>query len=461
MRTRLAVVAAVAIGALLSGVAFLPDVLPHEDSTRLNVLVVLTDDQSYDSIPRSVPVMPYLQGRLSDPRDHWLTFSNGFVNTPLCCPTRASMLRGAYAHHTGVQDNLDGPLIDESATLAAWLDDAGYFTGLVGKYLNLYPFDRGPYVPEGWDRWWGKVQGTSESLYYNFTLVEDGDPVTYGDDPEDYSTDVYLDKALEFLDDAPSDEPFFLWLAPTAPHPPVVPAPRHEGRYEDLVVPTLPSLGEADVSDKPAWVQALRTFDQEERDRMRAARRSSFEALLGVDEAVRTILDRLAQMGELEETIVVYVSDNGFSFGEHRWIKKICPYEECIRVPFLMRVPDATPRTEPAMVSIVDIAPTILELVGVEPEVTFDGVSLATLVREDVHDGLPGEVYAEWVGDDRIPAWWQLRRPAWTYIELATGERELYDLRRDPYQLVNLAEDPVHAARVQEMASAVAAYRGS
>jgi arylsulfatase A-like enzyme len=113
------------------------------------------------------------------------------------------------------------------------------------------------------------------------------------------------------------------------------------------------------------------------------------------------------------------------------------------------------------MVSIVDIAPTILELVGVEPEVTFDGVSLATLVREDVHDGLPGEVYAEWVGDDRIPAWWQLRRPAWTYIELATGERELYDLRRDPYQLVNLAEDPVHAARVQEMASAVAAYRGS
>ena len=457
MRVRLAVIAVVAVG---FGAAFLPSVLPKEDSTRMNVIVILTDDQSYDSIPRSIPVMPYLQGRITDPADHWVVFSNGFVNTPLCCPTRASMLAGAYAHHTGVMDNLDGPLIDESQTLATWLDASGYHTGLVGKYLNLYPFDRGSYVPEGWDRWWGKIQGSSESLYYDFTLVEQGQRVTYGHTAADYSTDVYASKALEFLREAPSDEPFFLWFAPTAPHPPVVPAPRHAGRYGEIVVPTLPSLGEADVSDKPAWVQGLPVFDAEERAVMGDRRRASFEALLGVDEAVHRLLDELRSMGELDETLIVYVSDNGFSFGEHRWIKKICPYEECTRVPFIIRMPDATHRTDPAMVSIVDIAPTILELTGITADASFDGVSLAPLLLDGSHEGRPGEVFGEWVGDDRIPEWWQLRTPRWAYIELVTGERELYDMQADPYQLTNLAGDPAQAERIARLSAALAVYRG-
>jgi len=458
VRVRLAVIAVVALG---FGAAFLPSVFPKEDSTRMNVIVIVTDDQSYDSIPRSIPVMPYLQQHVLDPADHWVVFSNGFVNTPLCCPARTTMLTGRYAHNTGVQDNADGPLIDESATLASWLDGAGYHTGLVGKYLNLYPFGRGPYVPEGWDRWWGKLQGTSESLYHDYTLSEQGQPVHYGETEADYSTDVFAAKALEFLRDAPSDEPFFLWFAPTAPHPPVVPATRHAGRYRDLVVPTLPSLGEADVSDKPAWVQTLPVFDAEDEAHVRDDRRASFEALLGVDEAVRGIIEELRSGGELDETLIVYVSDNGFSFGEHRWIKKICPYEECIRVPFLIRLPDVVHRIEPAMVSSVDLAPTIADLVGVRPDTAFDGVSLAPLLREDSREGRTGEVFAEWVGDDRIPAWWELRRPGWTYIELATGERELYDMRRDPYELVNLATDPRQAPRIERMSVALAAYRAA
>lgn len=456
---KIAVVAGVAIGAVLSGVAFLPEVLPQEDSTRLNVLVIVTDDQSWDSIPRSIPVMPYLQQRVLDPADHWVTFSNGFVNTPLCCPARTTMLTGGFAHRTGVQDNADGPLIDESATLAAWLDDAGYHTGLVGKYLNLYPFGRGPYVPEGWDEWWGKQQGTSESLYHDFTLIEQGTPVHYDGEETSYSTDVYRDKALEFLRDAPTDAPFFLWFAPTAPHPPVVPATRHVGRYANLVVPSAPSLGEADVSDKPAWVQTLPEFDAEDRAAMADLRRRSFEGLLAMDEAMQAILEQLRQEGELDETVIVYVSDNGFAFGEHRWIKKICPYEECIRVPFLIRLPGTEPRIEPAMVSVVDLTPTIAELAGVAPEVAFDGASLVPLLREDSHEGRTGEVFAEWVGDDRVPGWWQLRTPRWAYIELATGERELYDMRTDPYELVNVAADPANALRVERLSSALAAYR--
>ncbi len=457
VRARVLVV--VAVVAVLSGAVFLPSVSPREDSTRMNVVVIVTDDQTYDSIPRPIPVMPYLQQRVLDPADHWVVFSNGFVNTPLCCPARTTMLTGQYAHHTGVQDNADGPLIDEGATLAAWLDGAGYHTGLVGKYLNLYPFGRGPYIPEGWDRWWGKMQGTSESLYYDFTLVEQGQQVHYGHAESDYSTDVYAEKALEFLRDAPSDAPFFLWFAPTAPHPPVVPAARHTGRYADLVVPTAPSLGEADVSDKPAWVQDLPAFNAEDDAYMRDSRRASYEALLGVDEAVRGIIGELRARGELDETLIVYVSDNGFSFGEHRWIKKICPYEECIRVPFLVRLPDVAHRVEPAMVSFVDIAPTIAGLAGIRPDTAFDGSSLVPLLREHSHEGRPGEVFGEWVGDDRIPPWWELRRPAWTYIELATGERELYDMRRDPFELVNLAADPRQAERVERMSAALSVYR--
>lgn len=459
MRARFATV--IVLVSVMVAAALLPNLLPDEDSPRLNVLVVLTDDQSADSIPRTTPVMPYLQERALDPDDHWVVFENAFVNTPLCCPSRTTLLTGGYAHHTGVQDNQDGSLIDESATLAVWLHGVGYHTGLVGKYLNGYPFDRGPYLPEAWDRWWGKVQGSPESLYYGFRLVEEGVEVAYGDDEGDYSTDVYADKALQFIREAPSDQPFFLWLAPTAPHPPWISAPRHQGTYQDLPVPRLPSTGELDVSDKPAWVRALEPFDADDFAFVRAAHRRSYEALLAVDEAVRRIIVALRDRDELDDTVIVYLSDNGFAFGEHRWMMKICPYDECIRVPFLVRLPGVGHRVEPAMVSAVDLAPTIAELAGVDDAGFRDGVSLVPLLRDGAQDGLPGEVFAEWVGDERIPAWWELRTPRWAYIELATGERELYDLGEDPDQLVNLADDPSYQETIVRLSSALAAYRNA
>jgi arylsulfatase A-like enzyme len=452
--------AAGALLAVASGVAFLPSVVGRTaggEDRRPNVIVIVTDDQSADSIPRVPAVMPYLQGRVLDPSDHWVVFPNGYVNTPLCCPSRATMLNGRYPHRSGVQDNEDGHLLDESATLAAWLHDAGYHTGLVGKYLNLYPFGQRPYVPPGWDRWWGKQQGPTDSLYGDFTLIEQGTPVHY--DGGEYSTDVFANKAIEFLREAPEDRPFFLWFAPTAPHPPWVSAARHLGVYADLVVPTTPEVGEPDVSDKPAWVRGLAPMDASALAEMREFRRRSYETLLAVDDAMRRIFDELEARGELGRTIIVYTSDNGFAFGEHRWVKKLCPYEACIRVPFLVRVPGVDHRVEPAIVSAVDLAPTIVDLAGVRPTTSFDGVSLVPLLRTQDRSGLPGALFAEWVGDERVPGWWQVRTSRFAYVELATGERELYALRRDPYELVNVVDDPAYAAEVARLSAAVAAFR--
>ncbi len=337
MSVRVAVSSGLAVAAIASSVAFLPEVGAGVVEDRPNVIVIVTDDQSADTIPRLPAVMPFLQSRALDPQDHWVVFERAFVNTPICCPSRATMLTGLYAHHTGVLDNDDGDVFDETSTLATWMRDAGYHTGLVGKYLNRYPFGRDPFVPQGWDRWWGKIHGPPTSLYYGYTLFEQDHTVDYGSAPADYSTDVLASKAVEFIRESPLDRPFFLWLAPTAPHPPATPAERHAGTFDDLVVPTAPSVGEPDVSDKPAWVRALPRLDAQDIEALRRARRRASETLRAVDDAVRLIVAELRSRGELDETVIAITSDNGLAFGEHRWTRKSCPYEACLRVPFLVR----------------------------------------------------------------------------------------------------------------------------
>ena len=449
-----------AIAALAWSVIALPEVRGQEDP-RPNVIVIVTDDQSADSIPNPYAVMPFLQHRALDPNDHWVVFDNGYVNTPLCCPSRATMLSGRFAHHTGVQDNEDAERFDETSTVATWLDDAGYHTGLVGKYLNLYPFERPAYVPAGWDRWWGRQHGPVTSLYYDYALFDQDHVVHYGHADSDYATDVLAGKATDFIHEAPADRPFFLWFAPTAPHPPWVGAPRDAGALAGLPVPTPPSVGEADVSDKPAWVRDLPPLDAAEISALRASRRRSYGTLLAVDDAVRAIMSAVRARGELANTVVLFTSDNGLAFGEHRWTKKTCPYGACMRVPFMIRIPSVPHRTEQAIVSAADIAPTIADLAGVAPPTPVDGVSLVPLLSTGSRTGLPGEVFAEWVGDRRIPAWWEVRTRRFVYIELATDERELYALRDDPYELVNVVDDPAFADDVTRLAATLEAYRSA
>ncbi len=158
-------------------------------------------------------------------------------------------------------------------------------------------------------------------------------------------------------------------------------------------------------------------------------------------------MDAVRARGELGGTVVVFTSDNGLAFGEHRWTKKSCPYQACLGVPFMIRMPGVPHRTERAIVSAADLAPTIAELTGASTPTDFDGVSLVPLLSTGSREGLPGEVFAEWVGDRAIPAWWEVRTRRFAYIELGTGERELYALRDDPYELVNVVDAPAFQAR--------------
>jgi arylsulfatase A-like enzyme len=457
VRRLIAALAAVSVAAAL---VLLASRSPAERDAAWNVIVVVTDDQTADSIPHDPPVMPYLQASAADPAEHWVAFGNAFVTTPLCCPSRATLLTGRYAHRHGVLTNDDGSRLDEASTVAAWLDGAGYHTGLVGKYLNGYPFGRTPFVPLGWDRWWARAQGPASSLYYDYTLIGRGVATGYGSGELDYATDVLAAKAVDFVSDAPTDRPFFLWFAPTAPHPPWVSAPRHEGDLAGLTVVPGPGVGEADVSDKPSWVRALPPLDSTALAGLALERRQSYEALLAVDDAVRAIVTALRDRGDLDRTVIVFVSDNGYAFGEHRWTAKRCPYDECIRVPLLVRYPPTTGRTDASPVSTVDLAPTIAELAGVGPTGPVDGSSL--LPRLDGGSGGATEmVFSEWIGDEDVPQWWEVRTEAFAYIELGTGERELYDLRSDPFELENAVLDPANSAVLAELSAALERFRGS
>ena len=250
------------------------------------MIVVLTDDQRADTFG----AMPWLSGELARGASGWVTFPNAFANTPLCCPARASLLTGRYARHTGVQDNGDGGNLDESATLATWLHEAGYRTGLVGKYLNRYPFGRLPYVPAGWDRSVAKRNQSGETVYRNFRAVDQGSQVFV----QEYATDWLADRAVEFVQTAPSSRPFFLLFAPSAPHPPWIPAERHEGALEELVVEEPPNVAGA-LRGAPPWVRSLPEASAAQRAEWLQDQRRADETLLAVDEALHALVEALGE----------------------------------------------------------------------------------------------------------------------------------------------------------------------
>jgi arylsulfatase A-like enzyme len=433
---------------------------------RPNIVLILTDDQSFDSLPHDPPVMPALQAMMQDPTDHWIQFPNAFINTPLCCPSRATILTGESSNHTGVQNNFEGAVLDDASTVATWLHDAGYETGLIGKYLNGYPFGFAPYVPPGWDRWLVRKQAAQGSLYYDYVLEDQGFPVVHGDEPADYSTDVYASAAVSFLRSAPADRPFFLEIAPSAPHRPWTPAPGDVGAYAGMPIFQPPSVGEPDVSDKPAWVRRLPEPDAARLAQLRSLHQRSFEALRAVDRLVARVVRVLRERGALDRTVIFFLTDNGFSFGEHRWVSKACPYEECVRTPFLVRFPSALSHVDDHLVSNVDLAPTFADLAGVAPGNRVDGRSLVPLLEGRSPPSWRTGVLLEYVGDRHIPAWWAIRTANFLYVEYATGERELYDLTgrlgpADPYELDNRADDPAYAPVLARLAARLAALRGA
>jgi N-acetylglucosamine-6-sulfatase len=402
---------------------------------RPNVILVVTDDQSFDTLPSDA--MPWLTERLREPG--WTSFPKAFASTPICCPARATLLTGRYSFHTGVRTNLDGAALDETETLAVWLDDAGYTTALVGKYLNRYPYDRGPYVPRGWDRWYAKRNTELATTYRDFPVVDQGVPKTV---LGAYATDALAAQAAAFVRAAPTGNPFFLLFAPSAPHQPWTPAARHVGALATPAVLQRP----IDVDRAPHWVRALPPIDAVQAERLAVARDLARESLLAVDEALEEIVNEVEARGQLERTIILVLTDNGFSFGEHRWVGKGCPYEACVRTPILVHVPDTIGGVDETLVSNVDVAPTIAELTGTAIPVGFatDGISLADAIRGGTQPARDG-VLLTYAGDESVPGWWAVRTQRWKLITYTDGFRELYDLARDPAELRNVADDTSRA----------------
>lgn len=429
------------------------NVVPPVDEP--SILLIMTDDQRLDD----VWVMTNAKNEIAD---KGLEFTNGLVVNAWCCPSRISTLTGRYSHTTGVYKNFPpyGGYDSFSAgedgdTLAAWLDDAGYRTGLFGKYLNGYA---GTYVPPGWDHWVSFVENERNEggAYFNYTLSTNGSLVSYGSDPEDYSTDVLSDHVVNFIATTPPDEAFFAFYTPFAPHGAPVPAPRHLGALSDVTFDHPPSYAEADVSDKPQYIQDMPPFNSVGVDRNRVRQ---METLLALDEGIAEILDTLESAGRLENTLIIFMSDQGILRGEHNFLKKMVPYEESIRIPLYIRY-DAlidTPRIENHIALNIDLAPTIVDLLGIDPPF-MEGTSLMPLLRNDPVAGWRTDFLIEHLKGgtgDPVPSYCAVRTTTELYVVYQTGEHEYYDLSIDPYQINNAADVPSNSARVAELRSRV------
>lgn len=423
-----------------------------------NFVIVLTDDQDR----ASVDGMPKVQRLLAR---RGTTYENAFASLPLCCPSRATLLTGQYAHNHGVYSNKPPEggyqaLTGRRDTLGVWLRRAGYRTAWIGKYLNGYGLEGDARVPPGWDRWVG-LMGLSSLLMYGFEASVDGEVRRWGDGPAGYQTDVLAREAARFIRGAPARRPIFVVMAPLAPHDEADtvdvgprdprPAPRHEGRLDGVHLPLPRGANEADVSDKPPHLRKPRLTASElrELDRANRARR---ESLLAVDDAVGELVHALGETGRLDDTVFVFTSDNGYFLGEHRMTgKNSLAYRALAGIPLIVRGPGfpAGERVE-AAVGNVDLPATVARLAGLEPTRALDGVSLTDLEAEGGRERallLESEAYAA------------VRTAAYLYVEHRRGARELYDLRRDPHELRNVADDPDHADAQARLAAALAKLR--
>ena len=446
-------------------VAFLLALAPAAEA-RPNIVVLMTDDQTLDSMS----VMPKTRALIGA---EGTTFTRSFTNYSLCCPSRSTLYTGQYAHNHGVITNTppNGGFtrLDTSNWLPLWLQAAGYRTMHVGKFLNGYGRDAPPSVPPGFNDWHATVDPSTYN-FYDFTVSENGVPRAYSGV---YSTDFIAGRADELIAAAaPSAQPFFMSVAFVAPHsgqprelgdPPGIAttavAPRYANAFASLPLPTPPSFNEADMSDKPLAMQARIPISAVRAARIQEAYQQRLESLLSVDDAIESIVSALRSTGELDNTLILFTSDNGFFAGEHRVATgKVLPYEPSIRLPLLMRGPGVPAgATAGQLVTNADLAPTILDAADATPNRVEDGRSLLELV------GDPGVEWGRELllegGNAQGLTFTGLRNYRWKYIEYANGEVELYDLARDPYELQSVHPDPAYAGIKARLAARLAVLR--
>jgi N-acetylglucosamine-6-sulfatase len=447
-------------------------------SSPPNFLFILVDDQATNSFHRRF--MPATFNRIVD---HGTKFTDALAAPPLCCPDRAGLLTGQYPHNNHVWSNRPGyaELTDRENTLGTWLQRAGYRTGYFGKFLNHYGSVSGLPGAPGFDRWFAYTD--EGDTYYDYEIAADGTRVSYGDHRADYSTDVLSQQAAAFMsDNVRESRPFFAWLAYSAPHlnrttsdpcagsNPIPPDEATFRRFENEELPQPPSFDEEGVADKPPRIANLPRLSSDQTEQMTLRWRCTLAAMSVVDADIDRLVSMLQSEGALDDTIVVYLSDNGFFFGEHRIPNgKGLAYEPALRVPFAIRVPQEF-RTGPlerrthTLVANQDIAPTLLRYVNrfggsaspCDPSTgcrRLDGRSLLPLLGGGGH-WRPGSrgvlveidsrrnVTTASAAKRRIDpecgcAYEAIRTHRYLYSEPSRGGHELYDLKRDPYELRN------------------------
>ena len=430
-----------------TGSALPPPTFPSPSASlesKPNIVLILTDDQTLAEMGHMPTVQSELAGK-------GMTFTNGFVVNPLCCPSRTTILTGRYSHSTGVYTNLpphggfQGFGRQDKSTIATWLQDAGYDTGLIGKYLNGY--NKGSYVPPGWDTW----KAFTRNDYYKYSISDRGRTVPYGRSPSAYSTTVLGQDAVDFINTAPKGRPLFLYFAPKAPHVPATPEPKYAHALGDLPPYDPPNFNEADVSDKPAWLRSIHPLTQRQVADIQQFYLQQNQTLLSVDDQVKNILNALKETGRLSNTMIMFFSDNGLENGSHRLLNKQVPYEESIHLPLIIRWDPVTKlhaSKSSALALNVDFAPTFAAAAGVDAP-GVEGVSLLPLL-EGRRVAWRTEFVIEHVVEAHrpgAPTFCAVRTTQYAYVLYSgTAGEELYDLKADPYELQNLAADPKFAS---------------
>lgn len=417
-----------------------------------NILLILTDDQRAEE---TLEVMPKTRSWFEQGGTR---FSSAFSTTPLCCPGRASIFSGRYAHNHGVRTNGGFTVVqalDQRSTLQRYLREAGYRTALIGKYfyswnLSVPP----PYVDE-----WALFRGGYSNAW--FKTNDTGVRVPY-------STEFIAERAVDFLrrTEAQDQQPWFLFVGTQAPHQ--VPTPQPD--YAAAPVPDWtgnPAVSETDRLDKPPWVVGYNPPYGDTFTDVLGIRRQQLRTLMSVDDLVGAVSGELAKLGEDQDTLAFFLSDNGYMWGEHGLgTDKRFPYTQSVRIPFYLRWPGrvAAGATDSRLVANVDVAPTVLSAAGLSPDPGYaaDGRSLLT---SWVRDQLLLEYWKS--PDGGPPGWGSIRTPAFQYIEWYADDgatltfREYYDLVADPWQLENLLADtdPANDPDVASLSAALAMER--
>lgn len=424
-------VVASALSALLFLSASPTDVSAQSVEQKPNILVIVLDDQRDGTLK----VMPETKRRfIREGTD----FTNAYTTSPLCCPSRASIMTGRYPHNHDVRRNEQSDLLVQESTLQYYLQQDGYLTAMAGKYLNGWKETE--VSPPYFDRWAAIDDSSYRYVYSNFSANVNGD-IRY---PTGYSTGFVGKRSVRFLRqfEQQDDTPWFMYVAPFAAHQPF----EAERRYRSARTPRWngnPAVRETDRTDKPPWVQSRSVH----LGGGRAISRRQSRTLMSADDMIEQLLKVVRRLDEDRDTLAFFISDNGYLWGEHGLASKRFPYTGAIEVPLMMRWPGVVPEgfADRRLAANIDIAPTVLQVAGItpNPDYPIDGRSL---LGDRPREELLIEYFGSRVGGD-VPAWAGLRSPAYQYVEYydeTTGAivfAEYYDHVDDPYQLRNLLGD--------------------